>query len=174
MVFQKLIRKFQQKHFQKQLNFYQKQSRNLNAEKIKKVAVLVEESQIFKSRIILILEEILDLKYGTVEVLIFRSYQKKQPYSENEITKRDFGWSGSLKLNKLHEFVKNEYDLLINYGFEDNLYWKIITLYSQSKFKVGFSSADSGLYDLSISDKERNLNILNTEMVKYLNILNKL
>ncbi|WP_139959290.1 DUF6913 domain-containing protein [Flavicella sediminum] len=148
--------------------------RKHTSKKIKTIGILVDEAQFFQNRVIHDVQKNFGVSSENIELLIYRKFQKKQEYSENEFTEKDFGWSGSLKLNRLNEFVKNEYDLLINYGIEENLYLKVITLRSQSKFKIGFSSEDNRLYDLSVSDKDRNMNVLNIEAVKYLKILKKL
>ena len=150
-------------------------SRNMNTKVIKKIAVLLEESQLLTSNTFLNqLQQEFKIPLDNIQLLVFRPFQKEDVYSEFDITENDFGWYGSLKLNKLQEFVKIEYDLLINYGFEENLYWNVITLHSLSTFKVGFTSKDDSLYDLSISDSERNADVLTTEMIKYLKILKKI
>lgn len=152
-----------------------KAKRKLNSKTIKNIGILMEESQFLKSNVVLNkLQQELQVPLDNIEVLVFKSFQKNIEYSEFECTEKDFGWYGSLKLNKLQEFVKNEYDLLINYGFEENLYWNVITLHSLSNFKVGFASNEDSLYDLSVSDTERNLEVLTTEMIKYLKILKKI
>lgn len=163
------------KRFQKDRLSQVVSSRNMNSKVIQKIAVLVEESQFLKSNATLnALQQEFKIPLENIELLVFKPFEKKSVYTDFEINEKDFGWYGSLKLNKLQEFVKNEYDLLINYGFEENLYWNVITLHSLSRFKVGFTSKEDSLYDLSISDAERNLDVLTTEMVKYLKILKKL
>jgi hypothetical protein len=170
-----LKKKSIQKYFTKEASKASLDSRNLNTKRIRTIGVLMEESQLLKSNNTLSsLQENFEIPLENIDLLVFKKFDKKQVYTDFECTEKDFGWYGSLKLNKLQEFVKNEYDLLINYGFEENLYWNVITLQSQSNFKVGFASIKDGLYDLSISDRERNLDVLTSEMVKYLRILKKL
>lgn len=149
--------------------------RNMNTKKIKNVAVLMEESQLLNSNIALkTIQKELNIPIKNIRLMVYRPFEKKVEYTDFEFTEKDFGWRGSLKLNKLQEFVKNEYDLLINYGFEENLYLNVITLHSLSNFKVGFAAGEDSLYDLSVSDTDRNLNVLTTEMIKYLKILKKI
>jgi len=174
MNFFKFKKKNLEKYFFKELKKYDLLSKRCYSNKIKTVLVLLEASQFDEKEVLDQLTEVLGIGKEGIQIVRFMPFDKKQVYAENEITKKDFGWSGSLKLNKLREFVKNEYDLLINYGFEENLYWKVITLQSQSKFKVGFSSLDNRLYDLSVSDTQRSITVLNAEMGKYLKILKKL
>tara|TARA_B100000809_G_scaffold252094_1_gene286400 strand:+ start:29465 stop:29989 length:525 start_codon:yes stop_codon:yes gene_type:complete len=171
----KLKKKSIQKHFSREQSNASLNPRNINTKPIRKIGVLMEESQLLKSNDTLnSLQQNFEIPLENIELLVFKNFDKKQVYTDFECTEKDFGWYGSLKLNKLQEFVKNEYDLLINYGFEENLYWNVITLQSQSNFKVGFAAKKDGLYDLAISDTERNLDVLTSEMVKYLKILKKL
>ena len=149
--------------------------RNMNTKTIKTVAILMEESQLLKSNKTLnLIQQEFKIPMGNIHLLVFKAFDKKAEYTDFECTEKDFGWRGSLKLNKLQEFVKNEYDLLINYGFQENLYWNVITLHSLSNFKVGFASGEDSLYDLSVSDTDRNLDVLTAEMIKYLKILKKI
>ena len=85
-----------------------------------------------------------------------------------------FGFNASLKSDNLKEFVKKEYDLLINYTKTPNLYTNMVTLLSQSDLKAGFANIDDRLYDIVISDEGQNEAILNQELKKYLTILNKI
>ena len=174
MIFQKFKKYWFQKQLQKELDIYAELPRNLTDEPIQSVAVLVDEIQLSTSSIQMDLEEKLQVSSLDIEVLVFCTFDKKRTYLENEITEKDFSWSGSLKLNKLKEFVKSDCDLLINYGLEVNLHWKVITLRSQSKFKIGFSSNDNRLFDLSVSDPKRNTTVLTREAEKYLKILKKI
>ena len=146
----------------------------MDASKIRTVGILIEESQFLAFNVLRAVENDFKIPKENLRFLVYKNFEKEQEYTDYECTFKDFGWYGSLKLNKLKEFVKNEYDLLINYGFEENLYLNVITLQSKSKFKVGFAAAETSLYDLAISDNERRIEVLNTEMVKYLKLLNKL
>ena len=174
MIFQRLKKHLLQKQLQKELEIYDELPRNLTEDPIKNIAVLIEENALLLSSIRMDLEKELQVSSLDIEVLVFCPFDKKRTYLENEITEKDFGWSGSLKLNKLKEFVKSDYDLLINYGLEENLCWKVITLRSQSKFKIGFSSNENRLYDLSVSDTMRSTKVLTREAEKYLKILKKI
>lgn len=153
---------------------YVASARDISTNKIIKIGVLIENKQSFQKDVIGDLSRQFDLPKGNIDCLVFKNYAKKEELSSEFISENDFGWSGSLNLNRLSEFVKNDYDLLINYGFEENLYLKVITLRSRSKFKIGFTSCDEGLYDLAVSDVTRNIETLDLETEKYLKILKKI
>ncbi|MEI6865184.1 hypothetical protein [Flavicella sp.] len=171
----KLKKKSIAKRYQKDKLNQKYSIENRNRKVIKTIAILMEESQLLKSNPTLnSLQQEFKIPIENIHLIVFKNFKKGVVYTDFELTRNDFGWHGSLKSNKLQEFVKNEYDLLINYGFEENLYWNVITLHSLSNFKVGFTSKENRLYDLSISDTERNLDVLTDEMIKYLKILKKL
>lgn len=174
MKFFKLKKKQLLKSFQKELKAYQQLERNISTEKIESIAVLIENEQSFQRDVVGDLSRQFHISKENITCFVFKEFEKKEILSSEFISQNDFGWSGSLNLNSLSEFVKNDYDLLINYGFEDNLYLKVITLRSRSKFKIGFNSSDEGLYDLAVSDTERAIETLNLETDKYLKILKKI
>lgn len=174
MFLAKLKRKSIQKKFRKNHEESLLKTRILDASKIKTIGVLVEESQFLATNVLRSIESNFKISKDNIQFLVFKKFEKEEQYTNNECTFKDFGWYGSLKLNKLQEFVKNDYDLLINYGFEENLYLNMITLQSKSKFKVGFAATATEMYDLAVLDSERRIEVLNAETVKYLKILNKL
>ncbi len=150
-------------------------TRKMNTNRVSSVAVLMEESQLDqKDRILKTIQKEFKIPLDNIGLLVFKTFSKETHFNDYECSEKDFGWFFSLKLNKLEEFVRNEYDLLINYGFQENLYWNVITLQSLSNFKVGFASKEDNLYDLSVSDDKRDIDILTSEAVKYLKILKKL
>jgi hypothetical protein len=163
-----------QRFFEKELTKQSALLKTIPVSKIKKVALVIEEALYHQNQIIRKIEEKYGIQGCDVHVFVFCEYDKKRTYKSYEFSEKSFGWSGSLKLNSLQEFVKIEYDLFINYGIAENLYMKVITLYSHAHFKIGFSSEDNRMYDLSIADGDKRIDILNEEAVKYLKILKKL
>lgn len=163
-----------QRFFDKELTRQSTLVKSIPISKIRKVAVLVEEAVYYQNQIIRQIEEIYGIQGCDVHLLVYCTHDKKRAYKSYEFSEKSFGWSGSLKLNSLQEFVKIEYDLFINYGFAENLYMKVITLCSHAHFKIGFSSEDNRMYDLSIADADKRIDVLNEEAVKYLKILKKL
>ena len=174
MTFFSFKKKSIQRFFEKELTRQSTLVKSIPVSKIKKVAVLIEEASHDQNQIVSKIEEMYGIRGADVHVFVCCTYLKNRVYKANEFSEKSFGWLGSLKLNSLQEFVKIEYDLFINYGIAENLYMKVITLSSQSHFKIGFSSEDNRMYDLSIADSEKRIDTLNEEAVKYLKILKKL
>lgn len=109
-----------------------------------------------------------------ITFLVYRKFIKNQEASPRFFSEKEIGYKASLKSDNLNNFVKKDYDLLINYTKQSNLYTNIITLQSQAKLKAGFAEIDDRLFDIVVSDPTFNEAVLNQELKKYLTILNKL
>lgn len=91
-----------------------------------------------------------------------------------QFTSKDFGWRGKIKNVDLQTFVDTKFDVLIAYYKKDHLELKLATAMSKANFKIGISRTDDRLYDLIIDVKPSDFQIFKKELIKYLNILNKL
>lgn len=158
-VFDKLIRKTGIKH--------------QDSNKIKKVAIVLDNESLINI-VLANLTNKLPFKKDQITVFTYREYSKKQEESPDFFTENDFGFKASLKSDNLKNFVKNDYDLLINYTKSSNIFTNMVTLLSQAKLKAGFANIDDRLFDIVVSDEAFNEAILNQELKKYLTILNKI
>ncbi|MCF2873944.1 MULTISPECIES: DUF6913 domain-containing protein [unclassified Tenacibaculum] len=170
-----MISKFKYKSIQKAYNGFVDKNihKNHKSNLIKKVAILLDNESLVNVMISNLTSK-LPFKKENITVLIFREYSKKDEESPLFFSDNDFGFNASLKSDNLKEFVKKEYDLLINYTKTPNLYTNMVTLLSQADLKAGFANIDDRLYDIVISDEGQNEAILNQELKKYLTILNKI
>ena len=170
-----MISKLKDKSIQKVYNksVVKKTSKKHSSKAIKRVAILLDNESL-ENVMIANLTTNFPFKKEDIDVLVYREYSKKQEISPKFFTNNDFGFKGSLNSNDLKNFVKNEYDLLINYVKIPNLYVNMVTLLSEAIFKTGFAEMDDRLYDLVISDEGLNEAVLNKELKKYLTILNKI
>jgi hypothetical protein len=139
--------------------------------KVKKVGVLVDATILQQTNLLSSISKHLSIPKQAIELFQFQEHDSKKELDSNACSVKSFGWFGSLKLNTLQEFVKKDFDLFINYGFSENLYSNIITLQSKSNFKIGFASEFTDLYDLSVTDSQKDIESFNTEVAKYLKIL---
>ncbi len=167
--------KFKQKsiedHYEKLIN--KQLSKNTQVGKIKTIgAILDNETLVNVIRANLLTR--LPIEKNNIRFLVYKEYVKNQEEKAFTFTEKEIGYQCSLKSDNLKEFVRNDYDLLINYTKSPNLYTNIITLHSQAKLKVGFANVDDRLFDLVVSDTTFNEAILNQELKKYLTILNKI
>ncbi|MBV7270215.1 DUF6913 domain-containing protein [Winogradskyella luteola] len=93
---------------------------------------------------------------------------------ETYFSPKDFGWKGKINNIDLQAFINEDYDVLISYYENENLYLNLITALSKANLKVGLCRNDERLYDLIIKTKPKDINTFKIEFKKYLNILNKL
>ncbi|CAL2082720.1 DUF6913 domain-containing protein [Tenacibaculum dicentrarchi] len=176
-----MIAKLKKKSIQKFYNktIVKKQAENQQKQvgkqqcKIKKIAILLDNESLEKI-VIANLTNHFPFKKNDITVLIYRSFDKKQEALPTFFTDKEIGFKAGLKSDNLKNFVKNEYDLLINYVKTPNLYVNTITLLSQARLKVSFAGVDDRLYDIVISDEGLNETVLNQEIKKYLIILKKI
>ena len=170
-----MISKLKQKSIQKAYEKLIKKNSitKQNNAKINSVAILLDKETL-KNIVLSNIKSTLPFKEAQITVLILRKFDKKQEVLPEFFSDNDFGFKASLKSDNLKDFVKNDYDLLINYTKEPNLYTNMITLLSQAKLKAGFANIDDRLFDLVVSEPTFNEAILNQELKKYLTILNKI
>ncbi|CAM1353890.1 DUF6913 domain-containing protein [Tenacibaculum halocynthiae] len=170
-----MIGKLKQKSIEKYYNKLIERKPIVNSKngKVKSIAVILDNESLVNV-IQANLTNKLPFKKEDITFLVQREFSKKQEITPMFFTEEELGYKASLKSDNLKNFVKKEYDLLINYTKSSNLYTNVITLQSQAKLKVGFAEVDDRLYDLVVADTTFNEAILNQELKKYLTILNKI
>ncbi|MGG6230530.1 DUF6913 domain-containing protein [Tenacibaculum sp. SDUM215027] len=141
--------------------------------KVKSVAILLDNEALVNV-VIANLTNNFPFEKIDIRVLVYKEYSKKEEPSPHFFTEKDLGFNGSLKSDNLKNFVKNKYDLLINYTKTSNLLTNVVTLLSQADIKASFAEIDDRLYDIVVSDDSFNEAVLNQELKKYLTILNKI
>lgn len=123
------------------------------------------------------LDQIISDKFN-IDVLKVTSivYKKKQDSVrnfENELIDKNFSLFGKLKNDVIEKLLKTEFDLLVNY-INGNLSLNYVTAFSKASFKVGFATNQQQVFDLMIDVEQSNVELFHAELVKYLNILNKI
>lgn len=170
-----MISKLKQKSIQKVYNklIDRKVSKTVNNQKINTVAVLLDNETLINVIEANLLSK-LPFKKEQIVFFTFKENVKKQDTSPQFFSDNDLGFKASLKSDNLKDFVKKDFDLLINYTKISNLYTNMVTLLSQAKLKAGFAEIDDRLFDIVVLDATFNEAILNQELKKYLTILNKI
>lgn len=170
-----MISKLKQKSIQKAFDKLARKSvsKHQDSSKIKRVAILLDNESLINI-VLANLTNKLPFTKEQITVFTLREYSKKQEESPEFFMENDFGFKASLKSDNLKNFVKNEYDLLINYTKSSNIFTNMVTLLSQAKLKAGFANIDDRLFDIVVSDQAFNEATLNQELKKYLTILNKI
>lgn len=169
-----MIGKLKHNSIQKEYNkLIEKQSsKTPNQQKVKTIAILLDNESLINV-IEANLTNKLPFKKENITFLVYKEQVKKGEENDRFFTEDAIGFKGSLKSDNIKNFVKKDYDLLINYTKESNLYTNVITLYSRAKFKTGFANIDDRLFDLIVADDTYNEAVLNQELKKYLTILKK-
>ncbi|PKH51502.1 hypothetical protein CXF68_12760 [Tenacibaculum sp. Bg11-29] len=170
-----MIGKLKQRSIEKIYNktIDKKVNKNHNLNKVQKVLILLDNESL-ENVMIANLVNVLSFKKESIDVLVYKEFLKKEDISPLFFTKKDIGLNASLKSDNLKNFVRNDYDLLINYIKTPNLYTNMITLLSKANLKAGFADIDDRLYDIVVADEGLNEAVLNKELKKYLTILNKI
>jgi hypothetical protein len=92
----------------------------------------------------------------------------------NVITPKDLNWMGFPKPGLTEEFIKTEYDLLLNVALEQNLVLLYLTAMSRSHFKIGWSTSGLNFFDLNIQiNGRKDAEYLARQQIYYLEQLNK-
>ena len=89
--------------------------------------------------------------------------------------KKDLNWYYKPQNDYVKNFIKKEYDILINLSDSSCIPIKYLVASSIARFKVGKFEKDYDIYDLMIKlgKKEDTMEKLISEIAKYLNIINK-
>lgn len=88
--------------------------------------------------------------------------------------KKDLNWYYKPENYIIDNFIKKEYDILINLCDSSVIPIKYLVASSIARFKIGIYEEDYEIYDLMISLKDdRSMQRLMTEIKHYINLINK-
>lgn len=93
---------------------------------------------------------------------------------ESTFNPKDFGWNGQVNNSELETFLNTKFDLLMSYYNSEALELQLATAKSQAKFKIGITAIDERFFDLIIEVASENFGVFQTELKRYLKILNKI
>lgn len=145
-----------------------------NGSKIKTLGVILNTNEVSDFEWFNALAKTLKVNPNNIKIISFSEDKKTENHLwENTFTPKDFGWKGVLKHSDLKTFASTKFDALISFYTEDKLHLKVLTAASEAAFKVGIFQDDERLNDLIIKTEAKDLNTFKTELIKYLNILNK-
>ncbi|RXG15517.1 hypothetical protein DSM03_102252 [Leeuwenhoekiella aestuarii] len=101
-----------------------------------------------------------------------KTHTEKESYLE--LSKSDFSISGSLKNPKIQQFIDKPFKVLISYYRTENVFLDFVSAQSKALFKVGISSELADFNDLTINSKAEEVQVFETELLKYLKLLNRI
>ena len=146
-----------------------------NAEKLQRVGVIVNSHEFSDPEWINRLTSLLKIKANDLKILaLFNGKKNETSVYTDTFSEKELGWKGQFKSQSVKDFVANKFDLLINFYETDSLALQTISAATQAPLKVGLHNANPDINDLTIDITIKDKNIFKTELIKYLNILNKL
>jgi hypothetical protein len=167
----KLIEKYAYRKLHKEAATVKRRVKLPNPEFIRKVCVLWHPSQ--EQAYKYLHEHFMHSK------IIFRNmcvYTQNPvvPTGTNVITPKDLNWMGLPKPGPAGDFIKTEYDLLLNIALEQTLVFDYLTALSRANFKIGWSPHEHNFFDLNINiNGKKDALYLAKQQIFYLGQLNK-
>lgn len=142
---------------------------------IETIGILFDETY-FHEREALIAELIANgIHAENIEILVFKNKIKKnETFDYPVFSHKDIKWTAAIDKLEVKEFIKKDFDLLINYYDTEKAALLLVSHLSKAKFKVGFSAVDKRLNHFMIDTNAENYKVFSDELFKYLKILNKL
>lgn len=109
------------------------------------------------------------------EILVFCPKKKEaEQLSESCFSADDFNIMGKITGKNILDFLEQPFDLLISYYRSENVLLQLITAQAKAGLKAGFPDDDFHLNDLAIHVPVGEINSFESELKKYLKILNRL
>ncbi len=143
--------------------------------KIKTIGIIFDESY-FYEREALVQELILNgIEEKDIKFIVFKDKIKKNEVFDFPVFSfKDLTWIATLANPQVNIFVKEPFDLLINYYDTEKTTLLLASHLSKANFKVGFSLIDNRLNHFMINTNAENYKVFMDELFKYLKILNKI
>ena len=143
--------------------------------KIKTVGIIFDESY-FYEREALVQELISNgIEEKDIKYIVFKDKIKKNEVFDFPVFSfKDLTWIAIIDNPQVNDFVKQPFDLLINYYDTEKTALLLASHLSKANFKVGFSLIDNRLNHFMINTNAENYKVFMDELFKYLKILNKI
>ncbi|NHN24591.1 hypothetical protein FIA58_002785 [Flavobacterium jejuense] len=145
-------------------------------DKIKTIGIIIDSTYFFDAE--KLLTEIKSKKndFNEIKVLFFNDkVGHKDSLSQLSFSLRDISLFGKIKVVEVQDFIAYPFDLLVNFYNEDKPALSYVSLFSKSKFKVGFTDMNICIGNhLLIKSNVKEYKNFVSELFKYLKILNKI
>ena len=172
MIFKAFKEKSNQKYVNKLLSA---RKAVVDSRKIKSVGVILNANEFADFEAFRTFLKSLGIKPNKTKIIAYAEEEQEVNYHWNTyFGPKDFGWNGKINNIELSTFVETEFDALISFYKQETWELNLITAESKANFKIGLSNNDQRLYDLIIDVKPSEFTLFNSELQKYLTVLNKL
>lgn len=171
-----ILKGFKEKSIKKKLNTILKARGVVNKEfTVNTVGVIINLEEIEKFDIFKHLSNGLNIMPNNIQVIAYANSEKDSELSWNKcFHSKDIGWHGKISNVELNSFLYANFDLLISYYKTDVLELKFLTAFSNAKLKASIFQEDVRLNDLIIDSKINEFYVFEKELIKYLQVLNKI
>ena len=142
---------------------------------IKTVGIIFDEGYFYEREDLVkeLIQNCIDEK--DIKVLVFKDKIKKNDLFDYPVfSQKDLSWRGTVDKKEVKDFIKEPFDLLINYYDTEKVALLLVSHLSKASFKVGFASIDKRLNHFMIDTNAENYKVFMDELFKYLKILNKI
>ncbi|MCA6422921.1 MAG: hypothetical protein IM568_08905 [Flavobacterium sp.] len=142
---------------------------------IKKVGIIFDESY-FYERESLVNELIKNgIDESNIKILVYKDKIKNNEVFDYPVfCHKDLSWHATIEKKEVKDFIKEPFDLLINYYDTEKVALLLVSHLSKASFKVGFATVDKRLNHFMINTNAENYKVFIKELFKYLKILNKI
>jgi hypothetical protein len=142
---------------------------------IKTVGIIFDESY-FYERESLVNELIKNgIDECNIKILVYKDKIKKNEVFDYPVfSHKDLSWTGTVDKKEVKDFIKEPFDLLINYYDTEKVALLLVSHLSKASFEVGFATVDKRLNHFMIKTNAENYKVFVEELFKYLKILNKI
>ncbi|WP_226294374.1 DUF6913 domain-containing protein [Aquimarina algicola] len=139
----------------------------------KTLAILIDASQPINIVSLIKLANELGVDSDNLKIMGYKEDQKEiiDDKDASYYNPKNFTVNGSIKGSFLQDFIKKDYDILINFYEKDSLELNYIAAASNAKFKIGSASIDQRINDLVIGVPINDTSLFIFELKKYLKIL---
>lgn len=143
--------------------------------KIQTVGLIIDE-RIFDQKLELLKEFVKrDISLSNIKILIYNDKEKNKSTSNEPVfSLKSFDWNGEVIGKELKNFVKQDFDLLVNYFENPNVAILYASYVTNAAFRVGFDANDKKYNDIIIKTSVNDYELFTAELFRYLKILNKI
>jgi len=142
---------------------------------LKTLGILVDETVFQDFEALYNYSTSLGIQRKDIKIFSFVEFKKKAPsLRQDQISNKDFSWSGAVNNLNAQEFLSKSFDVLIGYYDGKHEFLDMMVSESKAKFRIGGIRADERLFDLLIAVELDNMEAFKNETKKYLTVLNKL
>ena len=153
----------------------QNQQPLLEHQKIETIGLLVDETYFSNTEALVEQIVLQGFKKEQITVLVYKDRIGSIDKTNSlYLALKNISFAGRVNKPEVVDFIKNPFDLLINYYDVNKYGLLLLSIKSKANFKVGFDTVDKRVNHFIIKESVDNYKEFTSELFKYLKILNKI